>query len=106
MGSGALWKSEPFPELSRGHPLHIRAWAQPYGSSLSRHPEVPHDPYDRHDGAHVHEKHVDGHHPGPDSANRRGLKLLRRFALVTTVTELNAMAAPAMTGDKRMPKKG
>ena len=37
---------------------------------------------------------------------RVGVKPLRRFALVTTVTELKAMAAPAMTGDSRMPRKG
>ena len=34
------------------------------------------------------------------------LNLLKRFALVTTVTELNAIAAPAIIGESRTPKNG
>ena len=35
-----------------------------------------------------------------------GLKALSRLALVTTVTDEAAMAAPAITGLSRIPKKG
>jgi hypothetical protein len=38
--------------------------------------------------------------------NNYGLNLLNLFAFVTTVTELNAIAAPANIGDNNNPKKG
>ena len=94
MGGVVLRNSEGATELRRGRP--------PSRSALSGHPEVPDDPRDRQRGAHVYQEDVDGHHPDPDGPvnssvwrGSRGLKLLRRLALVTTVTELNAMAAPA-----------
>jgi len=34
------------------------------------------------------------------------LNLLKRFALVTTVTELNAIAAPAIIGESNIPTNG
>ena len=103
MGAFALRKSESLSELSHGHPLaYTGAALRSAGGVLPRHPEVPHDPNDRQDCAHVHQNHVDSHHPEPDdplnsttSPDFRGLKRRRRLALVTTVTELNAMAAPA-----------
>ena len=42
----------------------------------------------------------------PPRTYRPGRKLLSRLALVTTVTELNAIAAPAIMGESRTPKNG
>ena len=66
--------------------------------------EIPHDETHENQGHEIDQNHVQGHLllPGSDS----GSKNRSRFALVTTVTELKAMAAPAMTGERRMPKKG
>ena len=40
------------------------------------------------------------------SIEKEGRKKRSRLALLTTVTELKAMAEPAMTGDRRIPKTG
>ena len=84
---------------ARGPPRALLSFVR---SSFFGYPEVPYDAYDRHDGTYVDEHDVDGHQPATDgpvgsTASRvfRGLKCRRRFAFVTTVTELNAMAAPA-----------
>ena len=46
------------------------------------------------------------HTPRPYASTPRGVKPRSRLALLTTVTELNAMAVPAMTGESRIPRNG
>ena len=64
-------------------------------------PEEPDDESDEQDTRDGHAQTVGTHQAIPFDSNRR-----KRLALVTTVTELNAIAAAAINGDSRRPMKG
>jgi len=66
-----------------------------------RDPEVPDDPADQQHGEDIDDEDIRAHEPAS-----LGRKARSRLALVTTVTELNAIAAPAIMGLSRMPKNG
>ncbi len=66
--------------------------------------EVPHDEPHQGQGAQINQVYVPRHQRLP--GREKGSKNLSRFALLTTVTELKAMAAPAITGERRIPNTG
>ena len=76
----------------------------PTCSSPIQESEVPDDKSHHYQSRQIDTENARGHQGLP--SEKEGRKKRSRLALLTTVTELKAIAEPAMTGDRRMPKTG